>query len=311
MRTLMNDMRRTRRTVGISSRQAHNSFRVERTTRAKRLVAPALVLLAVGCGSDSGSDGGSAGSDTTEPGSTTATIGPAGGQISVAGALLDIPEGALSQDVEITVRQSSASQPEGFEMYSAVYEFEPSGLTFERPVTVRIPYSGQDEPLVVFWSKADGPGYEGVPSRLVGDAVEAGVMHFSTGFVAHGLAGFWSLGSFESVCQSSSGATETGELETLWHVTLDDIRWLSEEEECGSCGNGLGTYCNEGFMPYVFDGTSLSVTAADGAHSVAWDPNEPDALVINSFGEGGPLTVRRSSMVDYDPSCVPCDDPSP
>lgn len=138
-----------------------------------------------------------AGNDNTDEG-VSATIGTGGGDLEAEGVKLTVPEAALSEEVTITVSEASDGEAESYETYSPVYEFEPSGLTFDEPVKIRIELTGEAEHAVVFWSRPEGDGFEALPSTVVGDFVEAEVTHFSSGFLAHPLIGFWDFGSSES-----------------------------------------------------------------------------------------------------------------
>ena len=91
-----------------------------------------LIGLLAGCGSGGGS---SSGGGTTAPTTATQVVGLAGGTVSLpAGKVsLTIPPGALSADTPITVTaMSSAGSP------GPVYQFGPSGLIFNLPVTVTL-----------------------------------------------------------------------------------------------------------------------------------------------------------------------------
>lgn len=61
-------------------------------------------------------------------------IGPAGGILTVDGALLYIPAGALTKDVEITLRLPAGSGVQA--------ELAPHGLTFAKPVTLAFSMAG-------------------------------------------------------------------------------------------------------------------------------------------------------------------------
>ena len=89
-----------------------------------------LVGLLAGCGSGSGGT-----SASSPPATVTQTVGSAGGTVSLpAGKVsLTIPPGALSTDTPITVTAVSNAGSAG-----AVYQFGPSGLIFNQPVTVTL-----------------------------------------------------------------------------------------------------------------------------------------------------------------------------
>jgi hypothetical protein len=77
-------------------------------------------------------------------------IGPDGGSIHLQGTEstvgvpveIRIPRGALSETVTISITELSVPPPDDLSDWSPLYRFEPSGLTFERPAEVRVPWSG-------------------------------------------------------------------------------------------------------------------------------------------------------------------------
>lgn len=93
----------------------------KRMTARLLFVAMMTVLLAA-CGRNAGSV-------------TTQTIGPAGGQVVTTGAALrlDIPAGALSNEVEIQVREVEPRQGE-----VQAFEIEPAELQFEHAARITV-----------------------------------------------------------------------------------------------------------------------------------------------------------------------------
>ena len=115
---------------------------------------------------------------------TTRTIGPAGGQITVGAHTLDVPAGALSEDVEITAVAIAGAQRK--------LEFAPHGLQFAKPVRitmsydacavpagapVEIVYTGAADDIIARQPSLDLPG---------GRRVEAWTDHFSGYLVGYG-----------------------------------------------------------------------------------------------------------------------------
>ena len=90
-----------------------------------------LIGLLAGCGGNSG-EGTSA---SSPPATVTQTVGSAGGTVSLptGKVSLTIPPGALSTDTSITITAMSNAGSAG-----AVYQFGPSGLIFNQPVTVTL-----------------------------------------------------------------------------------------------------------------------------------------------------------------------------
>lgn len=113
----------------------------------------------------------------------TETIGDSGGSISHGQLMLNIPEGALRSPVEIGIRKSNANIPLQFKAHSDLYEFFPTGIRFEKPVTVIFTARTLDGELTVFWSDEDGDQFIGLQTDTNGNQVSAQSSHFSKCFV--------------------------------------------------------------------------------------------------------------------------------
>ena len=103
------------------------------------LFMASILLGACGGGGDGGSQPG-AGAPVPAPG-----IGPGGGKVASSDgkASVNIPAGALSQAVVITVDLVS-TVPTGH--FGSAYEFGPAGTTFSQPVTLSISYQETEIP---------------------------------------------------------------------------------------------------------------------------------------------------------------------
>ncbi len=158
-----------------------------------------------GAASNSGgapsSNGGSAGAASDggtgtgpAPGSgesVTLTVGKKGGSVvldaSAGTAVLTIPEGAVAKDTEITITETTDAAPTGYTMYSPVYQFEPAGLTFAKPLTITLPFDGVAKLATLFWSRSDGKGFERIGGIATSGLLNGSAAHFSKGFVADGV----------------------------------------------------------------------------------------------------------------------------
>ena len=99
---------------------------------------------------------------------------------------LTVPAGALPDSRQVVV--SIADKPPGMASvpdYSRAYQFQPAGLTFAQPVTVRIPFSGNPARAVVYWSRLGQPDvFDEVPATFDGPFAIVSVTHFSWAFIA-------------------------------------------------------------------------------------------------------------------------------
>ena len=153
--------------------------------RGKSPVCPiglALVVPLFGCGDDNSAKSNTSATETVE-----STLGPAGGKLTLGEASVTFAPGALRTLWRVTITRKSAGGPDGFVRLSDYYEFTPKDVQFELPVTVVLPYRGDQSLAMVFWSTyPKGVGYESVPGTVTGSQVSFEVTHFSSGFVADG-----------------------------------------------------------------------------------------------------------------------------
>lgn len=160
--------------------------------RGKRTAWLVVALASMGCDDGGGGEGGGGAGGAAPPvGSGEArrvTVGAEGGEIAHEGVTLSIPAGALAADTEITITSTTADRQGPFTRYSPVYRFEPNGLAFAAPVSVRIAFEGEPEAPAVYWTGATG-GFERLDSVVDGGVATAQVTHFSEGFVGSPVAG--------------------------------------------------------------------------------------------------------------------------
>lgn len=144
----------------------------------------------LGGGSDSGNDG-----STQNSGTVVGTATSAGGTlVGASGKVqLDIPAGALSDSVQITV-DSAFGLPSSADLVSGTsYTFGPDGLTFAHPVALTITYdpanlpSGRSQASLGLY-KALSSSWEEVESVEV-DTVAHTVTGWIGGFSSYGLQG--------------------------------------------------------------------------------------------------------------------------
>lgn len=112
-----------------------------------------------------------------------ALISPSGGLVQgPLGAELDVPEGAVAQEMTIVIQEALERFPDpmNLEIQSPVFAFMPHGMTFTQPVKVRLPLpSGNAEDFAMVTSQPDGGWVHVHPARAVDGYLEVEVTHFS------------------------------------------------------------------------------------------------------------------------------------
>lgn len=234
--------------------------------RAKSTLLPLLLLL--GCAEKAADDTGG----PPDPN----LIGAKGGTVTVAGGpTLEIPEGALQQEVRIVIRKATLPPGTALVAVSDVWSFGPSGLMFEKPVRVTIPFTDPDEATLSFyWSRENDTGFDPFPGASIsGGVATASVDHFSLGFVGR-------PGQEE---MEDAGVTEAdaGEQEEPDAGTPD--------ADAGQMSGG-----DAGSMMCV-DTTVYADTDADGfgvdndTQTVCLDPNEEEPGYARESGDCQPV----------------------
>ncbi len=145
--------------------------------------------------------------------STTALVGPEGGELRLEQLTLAIPPGALDRDVELTVTASTRRAPSGFTAFSPIFQFEPEGTTFARPVEVRLPYEGDASTATIFWTNERGD-FAALPTSVEPPVASTTTDHFSQAFVGTAC---------EDCCRRAAG-----QLDLL--LTIDDSGSMAEEQ---------------------------------------------------------------------------------
>jgi hypothetical protein len=112
----------------------------------------------------------------------SAVVGPEGGTLEGEGVALAIPAGALAAKKKVSVWVSTTPAPDGYGLGTPVYEFRPEGLAFAVPAELVLQVTmPQGAEAVLYWSTADGAGFEPVGLAAAGE-VRGSTLHFSKAF---------------------------------------------------------------------------------------------------------------------------------
>lgn len=161
----------------------------------------------------------------------TQTVGPSGAHLeSPGGAILDIPPGALTADVDISIGEidlaSAPAVPSELTPRSAVFAFQPHGQTFALEVTLTLPHRAGSPANVRVYRADPGGAWAPFPSEpptanrvqvvtrgfslyVVGEVagggpVDAGVVPFTDATAPNGCASDDACGS-GAVCRCPNG----------------------------------------------------------------------------------------------------------
>ncbi len=152
-----------------------------------------------------------------EPGQTEgAIVGVAGGTIEIGDARVIIPAAALTEDTEILVTVLEGAVPDAFSAYSPIFRFEPVGMVFDEPVTITLPYDGDQESATIFWTSHGTGSFVAMPTTVEGGVATVQVSHFSEAFVGSGCSG-------DDCCDRANG-----ELDVV--LMIDNSNSMSEEQ---------------------------------------------------------------------------------
>ena len=254
-----------------------------------------LFVLAASCGEDSPEGAADAGvpDPSTLPLSTAAMVGSDGAELRVRGATIEVPAGALADDVEIQVTAQLSREPAGFDLRTPVMRFEPDGLEFAQPVEVRFDMDEVPEGATVYWTSPDGATFEPRSTRVEGNEVVAQIDHFSEGFVG-----------FAQRCAGTSCCVQaTSELDVL--LVVDNS--LSMTEEQLALSNQLGPLVQTLVSGDLDDDGIQDFPVASNIQFgvVSVDMGIGDARELScrrpDFGDDGVLEVNGNPD---DPSCA-------
>jgi hypothetical protein len=108
-------------------------------------------------------------------------VGPAGGTLTLGTVSIDVPAGAVPQDVTLSATRVDAPPTA---VPASYFVFAPSGLHFAHPITVHLPLPNGDANVRVFWSNDANDGLDELPATVEDGHAVVQTSHFSTAVVA-------------------------------------------------------------------------------------------------------------------------------
>ena len=159
------------------------------------------------------------------------------------------------------ITKTTATVPSGYTASSAIYKFEPEGLTFAKPVTVTLAFWGSGANVALFWSKSgDAASFDNVGGTVSGATIVGQTMHFSQAFVGAATDAALTCQSTQKLCGAACVDPQT------------------DGKNCGACGSDCGTgTCEAGACkaaPPTISLTTFNGTTAADATWVAWQDED-------------------------------------
>lgn len=111
-----------------------------------------------------------------------AVLTTAGGTLaSGAGLVVDVPQGAIDLSSQVGLASNLAATPS--DAVTPLYEFQPAGTIFARPLTVTIPLPPGATTGSVYWSRLDGSGFDVLGGTIADGSITVETPHFSSMYV--------------------------------------------------------------------------------------------------------------------------------
>ncbi len=137
------------------------------------------------------------------------SVGAEGGTIHADGVQIDVPAGAVAENVTITAYPKDRVV-DGLATASQAWTFGPDGQTFKVPLTVHLKFTNLDADATVWWTKpGDHNTFTALETTVKDGWAIAQVTHFSEGLVGEDACG----GRDDEDTDAREGDEDTGERE--------------------------------------------------------------------------------------------------
>jgi Tol biopolymer transport system component len=227
---------------------------------------------------------------------TVFPVGSAGGTITTEdeAVVLEIPEGALSEEVGITIEPDGNVASGVGLLAGSVYDFEPDGLEFSPPASLTIAFSPTDglaASAVAVLDELESGDWDELPSIADGTAktVTADIDGFSrkgVGKRADAVEVSPDAAELDLTDNTTAQFSATVQDATGADLTRRKVRWTVGDEE-------VATVDKNGLVTAVGDGTTYveaQAGRASGRADVTVGANEPPTADITSPADGATFT---------------------
>jgi hypothetical protein len=286
-----------------------NTRRIRRAALWMAVPAILLSLALSGCGGGSSDTAAAApvasgGTSTPTPTSTAVVssgVGPAGGTVeSPQGVRIEVPSGALSSTVSISISSDASAAPSiasGVTATGAVFALLPHGTSFATAVTVTVPFDPSLIPAGVtprLYKAEVGGSFTEIPSTVAGTTLVALVTNFS--WVHPGITGA------PSAPQAFAEADDKS-VRVSWTGVAGESYQVCEDLTPGVVLPGQSFYpsqCVSASPPYTFHNLTN-----DAAYSFAVIASNSAGQAESSFVTTTPKALARTwtsyATGSYDP----------
>ncbi len=207
----------------------------------------------------------------------TASIGPQGGTFVLEGGVtLVVPQGAVSEEVTVSIVLAGNQQPDGVTRVTNTWKASPDGQQFELPISVGLPLESSElkpaQWALVMGFVGTGSNYENVPAWPVLNKQEAWIQtsHFS--YLLAGLPAPQKVCLAHELCDGKDNDCDGAKDEAADLLTNDDS--VTGCATQGVCSLAVDVTCEDGEWNCAFknpdsppaffeEGTELSCDAKD------------------------------------------------
>lgn len=292
------------------------------TNRFVWIVALLLLTAFAGCsgGSDSGivdgdtdqtadgdmesetetvTDGDTEGDTEEMPASFLLSTDENGGEYDLGyGITLNIPEGAVDSDLEISIEVDDEAEIGDLIAVGPVFNFGPDKTEFSKPITLSLPYESDKTNLVVYWSDSESENNFTILNADIADGIATfEVSHFSKGFVGLGS------GFERKACTVQEIPVDEPDLEqkkfalSMFHFNVQYVAGGLEAEVDGEmqglCDSSCLGWTDERLIDWIITDTFEPVLDFYLAHPNWRATFEMQAMMMEAIGERHPTILKK------------------
>ena len=162
-------------------------------------------------------------------------VGNGGGQITLAapgssmnGTIIEIPQGALNSENRINIKIDNSIRPLG-DSLAEVIKFEPDGLTFNKPISLKIPINNSIQYPKLFYFNPDSNIVEQIPIVEYNKAknlISSEINHFSRYYIEDATYAFFDAKLYKNPGNSIKANLKFGGASGLFSIKTSTVSQL-------------------------------------------------------------------------------------